>query len=173
MKKFLIISYCNSASRLTLKRSFSSTILHVVDRCSWSSPHSYRGDKSTRDPTPASHGPRPIVILISRLPSIHFSPILSSSQESKETRDQRILKSDKMAANTRYQAAPQRDSFEDQHYTQAPPSYQATAEPAEPLEPRTENDNLPDDFKVCRIFRRYSLINDKTRTKDADHGLLI
>ncbi|KAJ5919945.1 hypothetical protein N7454_009780 [Penicillium verhagenii] len=41
-------------------------------------------------------------------------------------------------------ARPQRDSFEDQQYTQAPPSYQATAEPAEP---RTEDDNLPDDFK--------------------------
>ncbi|KAJ5573712.1 Bax inhibitor 1-like protein [Penicillium hispanicum] len=49
-----------------------------------------------------------------------------------------------MAANTRYEAAPQRDSFEDQHYTQAPPSYQAAAEYPEP---RTEGDNLPDDFK--------------------------
>ncbi|KAF7716397.1 Inhibitor of apoptosis-promoting Bax1 family protein [Penicillium ucsense] len=49
-----------------------------------------------------------------------------------------------MAANTRYEPAPQRDSFEDDHYTQAPPSYQATAtEPA----PRSEDDNLPDDFK--------------------------
>lgn len=50
-----------------------------------------------------------------------------------------------MAANTRYEPAPQRDSFEEP-YTQGPPSYQATAEP-EP-EPRTEYDNLPDDFKV-------------------------
>lgn len=48
-----------------------------------------------------------------------------------------------MAANTRYQPAPQRDSF-DESYSQAPPSYQATAEPT----PRTEADNLPDDFKV-------------------------
>ncbi|KAJ5609358.1 hypothetical protein N7528_009925 [Penicillium herquei] len=51
-----------------------------------------------------------------------------------------------MASNARYEPAPQRDSFEDQHqnYTQAPPSYQATAEPSQP---RSENDNLPDDFK--------------------------
>ncbi|KAJ5775217.1 uncharacterized protein N7511_000228 [Penicillium nucicola] len=48
-----------------------------------------------------------------------------------------------MAANARYEPAPQRDSFEDNHFSQAPPSYQATAEP----EPRSENDNLPDDFK--------------------------
>ena len=50
-----------------------------------------------------------------------------------------------MAENTRYEPAPQRDSFEDQHYTQAPPSYQATADH---LEPRTEGDNVPDDFKA-------------------------
>lgn len=48
-----------------------------------------------------------------------------------------------MAANARYEPAPQRDSLEEP-YTQTPPSYQATAEP----EPRTEYDNLPDDFKV-------------------------
>ncbi|KAJ5183025.1 Protein lifeguard 4 [Penicillium capsulatum] len=50
-----------------------------------------------------------------------------------------------MAANARYERAPQRDSFEDQAYTQAPPSYQATAE--FPEQPRSEGDNLPDDFK--------------------------
>jgi hypothetical protein len=46
----------------------------------------------------------------------------------------------------KYQPAPQRDSFEGQSYTDAPPSYQA-----EPLlaPPRTEGDNIPDDFKVC------------------------
>ncbi|KAJ5689212.1 Protein lifeguard 4 [Penicillium macrosclerotiorum] len=50
-----------------------------------------------------------------------------------------------MAANARYEPAPQRDSFEEQQrYTQAPPSYQATAAYAEP---RTEDDNVPDDFK--------------------------
>ncbi|KAF9891237.1 hypothetical protein FE257_004801 [Aspergillus nanangensis] len=49
-----------------------------------------------------------------------------------------------MAANTRYQPAPQRDSFEEP-YTQAPPSYQATAESSQ--QPRSEDDNVPDDFK--------------------------
>lgn len=48
-----------------------------------------------------------------------------------------------MAANTRYQAAPQRDSFEDAQYAHPPPSYDATAEA-----PRSEDDNVPDDFKV-------------------------
>jgi len=49
-----------------------------------------------------------------------------------------------MAANTKYSAAPTRDSFEEPSYTQAPPSYQA-----EPVmgEARSEDDNLPDDFK--------------------------
>ncbi|KAL4816389.1 inhibitor of apoptosis-promoting Bax1-domain-containing protein [Aspergillus spinulosporus] len=49
-----------------------------------------------------------------------------------------------MATNARYEPAPQRDSFEEQQYTQAPPSYQATAQ--EPP-PRSEDDNVPDDFK--------------------------
>lgn len=50
-----------------------------------------------------------------------------------------------MAANTKYTPAPQRDSFEEPSYSQAPPSYQA-----EPVmgESRAEDDNLPDDFKV-------------------------
>ena len=50
-----------------------------------------------------------------------------------------------MAANTKYQPAPTRDSFEAQGYSQAPPSYQD----AEPVmgESRTEDDNVPDDFK--------------------------
>jgi hypothetical protein len=50
-----------------------------------------------------------------------------------------------MAANTKYTPAPTRDSFEEPSYSQAPPSYQAeTAMPA----PRSEGDNVPDDFKV-------------------------
>jgi hypothetical protein len=66
-----------------------------------------------------------------------------------------------MAANARYERAPTRDSLEDQEYTQAPPSYQATAVP-DP-EPRSENDNLPDDFKVCnnmydRVVKKQVLI---------------
>jgi hypothetical protein len=50
-----------------------------------------------------------------------------------------------MADNTKYAPAPTRDSFEEPGYSQAPPSYQAeTAMPA----PRSEGDNVPDDFKV-------------------------
>ena len=49
-----------------------------------------------------------------------------------------------MAANTKYQPAPQRDSFEDAGYSQAPPSYQA--EPQVGV-PREEDDALADDFK--------------------------
>lgn len=50
-----------------------------------------------------------------------------------------------MAANTKYTPAPQRDSLEEPSYSQAPPSYQA-----EPLlgQERSEDDNVPDDFKV-------------------------
>lgn len=53
-----------------------------------------------------------------------------------------------MAANSKYQAAPQRDSFEEPNYTQAPPSYQAETS-SNPLlgQPRGEDDNVPDDFK--------------------------
>lgn len=76
-----------------------------------------------------------------------------------------------MAANARYEPAPQRDSFEDQHYTQAPPSYQATAEPAEPVGPRTENDNLPDDFKVCQLYE--DILSSTTRIGNANDGLLV
>ncbi|KAI4087829.1 MAG: hypothetical protein LQ344_006521 [Seirophora lacunosa] len=54
-----------------------------------------------------------------------------------------------MAANTKYQAAPQRDSFDEPSYSQAPPSYQATEPSSNALlgEPRGEDDNVPDDFK--------------------------
>ncbi|PYH48871.1 Bax inhibitor-1 family protein [Aspergillus saccharolyticus JOP 1030-1] len=51
-----------------------------------------------------------------------------------------------MAANTRYEPAPQRDSFEERAYTQPPPSYQATADYSQ-APPRGEDDNVPDDFK--------------------------
>lgn len=58
-----------------------------------------------------------------------------------------------MASNTKYQPAPQRDSFEEQgSYSQAPPAYQAPQQPDENDSilgaPREEDDNLPDDFKV-------------------------
>lgn len=50
-----------------------------------------------------------------------------------------------MAHNTRYQPVARDSLDEEQRYTQAPPSYQA-----EPVvgEARTEDDNVPDDFKV-------------------------
>lgn len=52
-----------------------------------------------------------------------------------------------MAANARYEPAPQRDSFEERAFTQPPPSYQATDSNA----PRAEGDNIPDDFKVFQF----------------------
>lgn len=48
-----------------------------------------------------------------------------------------------MADSTRYEPAPQRDSLEEHGY--APPSYEATSE--HNAAPRSEDDNVPDDFK--------------------------
>ena len=53
-----------------------------------------------------------------------------------------------MATNTKYQPAPQRDSFDEPSYSQAPPSYQAQASDPMLGAPRGEDDNVPDDFKV-------------------------
>ncbi|MCJ1354382.1 MAG: hypothetical protein MMC33_004370 [Icmadophila ericetorum] len=52
-------------------------------------------------------------------------------------------------SNTKYQPAPQRDSFEEGNYSQAPPSYQAEGSSNTDLlgAPRSEDDNVPDDFK--------------------------
>ena len=71
-----------------------------------------------------------------------------------------------MAATAKYQAAPTRDSLDEQQYTQAPPSYQDN--PAGPSAadggygtPRQEDDNVPDDFKVLRQGERLqNLAND-------------
>lgn len=57
-------------------------------------------------------------------------------------------------SNSKYQATAQRDSFEDDtaHYSQAPPSYvdRTSADEARLLgAPRSSEDNIPDDFKVC------------------------
>lgn len=55
-----------------------------------------------------------------------------------------------MAANTKYQPAPQRDSFEEPHFSQAPPSYQADTSTDDAIRegrPRSSDDNIPDDFK--------------------------
>lgn len=53
-----------------------------------------------------------------------------------------------MAANTRYQPAPQRDSLDEPEYSQAPPAY-GSYDSTATAEPRSEDDNVPDDFKVC------------------------
>lgn len=61
---------------------------------------------------------------------------------------------------SKYSAAPQRDSFDDTaNYSQAPPSY--ADEPSSSADaallgggaPRSSEDNIPDDFKVCRCTR--------------------
>jgi len=49
-----------------------------------------------------------------------------------------------MATTAKYTNVPQRDSFEEAGYSQPPPSYQA--EPV-PGDARSEDDNVPDDFK--------------------------
>ena len=60
-----------------------------------------------------------------------------------------------MSANTRYAPAPQRDPDEEVHgYAQPPPAYQAEANSADDEarlsgRPRSSEDNIPDDFKVC------------------------
>ncbi|KIW97017.1 uncharacterized protein Z519_02408 [Cladophialophora bantiana CBS 173.52] len=60
-----------------------------------------------------------------------------------------------MASSTRYQPAPQRDSLDEQNYTQAPPNYQATGPSHEEGifgAPRSEDDNVPDDFKFGGVI---------------------
>lgn len=53
-----------------------------------------------------------------------------------------------MASNTRYAPVGQRDSLEEPRYSQAPPSYQEASDPAASFGgPRSEDDNVPDDFK--------------------------
>ncbi|KMQ41453.1 putative Bax inhibitor 1 [Trichophyton rubrum] len=54
-----------------------------------------------------------------------------------------------MASNARYSQAPQRDSMDAQIYPHAPPSYQDAAGPSAGIygTQRTEDDNVPDDFK--------------------------
>lgn len=57
-----------------------------------------------------------------------------------------------MASSTKYQPAPQRDSLDEPSYSQQPPSYQAAgpsvAEGGYGSAGRSEDDNIPDDFKV-------------------------
>ena len=69
-----------------------------------------------------------------------------------------------MSSNIKYQPTPQRDSFEEGNYSQAPPSYQEEASHSDGLlgAPRSEDDNVPDDFKVeiCNIL--VGTIKDKS-----------
>jgi hypothetical protein len=65
-----------------------------------------------------------------------------------------------MAGNIKYHAAPQRDSLEEQHYSQAPPSYEAEASTQAALlggVPRSEDDNIPDDFKFGGVVSEATL----------------
>ncbi|OCK85236.1 transmembrane BAX inhibitor motif-containing protein-like protein 4 [Lepidopterella palustris CBS 459.81] len=65
-----------------------------------------------------------------------------------------------MAGNTKYQPAPQRDSFEGQSYSQPPPSYEAEASTQAALlggVPRGEDDNIPDDFKFGGVIAEATL----------------
>jgi hypothetical protein len=61
-----------------------------------------------------------------------------------------------MPGNTKYTAASQRDSLDETTgYSQAPPAYvdepSSSADQAALLGgPRSSEDNIPDDFKVCR-----------------------
>lgn len=58
-----------------------------------------------------------------------------------------------MASNARYTQTPQRDSMDAQHYPHAPPSYQDASGPSSGIygTQRTEDDNVPDDFKVSLV----------------------
>jgi hypothetical protein len=58
-----------------------------------------------------------------------------------------------MADTTKYTQARQRDSLDDAHYTQAPPSYEDQPSSSRDEDallggPRNSEDNVPDDFKV-------------------------
>ncbi|KAB2578580.1 Inhibitor of apoptosis-promoting Bax1-related protein [Lasiodiplodia theobromae] len=70
---------------------------------------------------------------------------------------------DTMAANTKYQPAPQRDSFEDEQsagFSQAPPAYEAEAATNAALlsgVARGEYDNVPDDFKFGGVVAEATL----------------
>jgi protein lifeguard len=61
-----------------------------------------------------------------------------------------------MSSTTKYQPAPQRDSLDEPSYSQAPPQYQAagpsSAEAGYGSTRRSEDDNVPDDFKVNSVI---------------------
>jgi hypothetical protein len=66
-----------------------------------------------------------------------------------------------MAGTTKYQSVNQRDSLDEQpSYSQAPPSYQAEDATQAALLggiPRSENDNVPDDFKFGGVVSEATL----------------
>jgi hypothetical protein len=65
-----------------------------------------------------------------------------------------------MAGSTKYQPAPQRDSFDEPGYSQAPPAYDAEASTQAALlggVPRSEEDNVPDDFKFGGVVSEATL----------------
>jgi protein lifeguard len=63
-------------------------------------------------------------------------------------------------AGPKYQHVPQRDSLDESSYSQAPPSYQAEDPTREALisgVARSEDDNLPDDFKFGGVVAEATL----------------
>jgi len=94
--------------------------------------------------------------------SVLLSPLRLATHPTHSTRHRAPSPSpvllSKMATTTKYQPAPQRDSLDGPAapppgYSQAPPSYQD-----EPVvsEARTEDDNVPDDFKFGGSVVRWS-----------------
>lgn len=63
-------------------------------------------------------------------------------------------------AGPKYQNIPQRDSLDEPSYSQAPPSYQAEDPTQAALlggVPRSEDDNVPDDFKFGGVVAEATL----------------
>ncbi|KAF2107764.1 transmembrane BAX inhibitor motif-containing protein 4 [Lophiotrema nucula] len=63
-------------------------------------------------------------------------------------------------AGPKYQDVPQRDSLDESPYSQPPPSYQAEASTEQALlsgQPRSADDNLPDDFKFGGVVSEATL----------------
>lgn len=63
-------------------------------------------------------------------------------------------------AGPKYTNVPQRDSLDEPSYAQAPPSYQESDPTREALisgVPRSEDDNLPDDFKFGGVVAEATL----------------
>jgi hypothetical protein len=87
--------------------------------------------------------PRPLI-----LPSCIFTLHSKASFSYFQTKEVETF--DKMGGNTKYQPVASEDHDEaTSAYTQPPPSYQAESSQGILGAPRSENDNVPDDFKVC------------------------